>query len=42
MPIKIPTIVKLVNIDQPPWLTNGSVIPVMGVSFKTPAIFTNA
>src|SRR4051794_27397758 len=40
--ISIPNIAKLVIRLKPPWLTNGSVIPVIGKARKIPPIFTNA
>src|SRR5215218_257698 len=40
--ISIPSIAKLVIRLKPPWLTNGSVIPVIGKALKIPPMFTNA
>ena len=40
--INIPNIAKLVIKLKPPWLTNGSVIPVIGKARRIPPIFTNA
>src|SRR6266851_8647357 len=40
--INIPNIAKLVIKLNPPWLTNGSVIPVIGSARKIPPTFTRA
>ena len=40
--ISIPSITKLVISENPPWLTNGSVIPVIGNARVIPPTFTNA
>src|SRR5262245_14032633 len=38
---KTPSIAKEVMRDQPPWLTNGSVMPVIGSTRRTPPMFTS-
>ena len=40
--INIPNIAKLVTRLNPPWLTNGKVIPVIGKARNMPPIFTSA
>ena len=39
---RIPSIAKEVIKDQPPWLTKGMVIPVIGSSRSTPPMLTTA